>query len=165
MKHITKLLITLFTFLILIMPVLSMAQATQPAAQPSGDGLVHCGKGEAVMDAKGLHELPEKLEELGIEPCQEEQLLLKRVFSSNGTNRQFVNGTPTTLQNLKQIGELLVDIHGPHDHQSLLKTEVQLKILDGYAGLEKQRNKFAGTLRKLREVEEKKRSLIMDEQQ
>jgi DNA repair protein RecN (Recombination protein N) len=120
---------------------------------------------EAVMEVRGLKDLSKKLEEFGIEPCQENQLLLKRVFSSSGTNRQFVNGTPTTLQILKQLGELLVDIHGPHDHQSLLKTEVQLRILDGYAGVEKQRNKFAEILSKLREIEERKKSLIMDEQQ
>jgi len=51
------------------------------------------------------------LEENGLEPCEENQLVLKRVFTSAGANRQFVNGSPTTLAALATIGEWLVDIH------------------------------------------------------
>ena len=62
----------------------------------------------------------EFLEENGLEPCEENQLVLKRTFTAAGTNRQFVNGSATTLPRLAAIGEWLVDMHGPHDHQSLL---------------------------------------------
>src|SRR5215831_8795718 len=58
-------------------------------------------------------ELQRFLEENGLEPCEEDQLVLKRVFTSAGANRQFVNGSPTTLAALTTIGEWLVDIHGP----------------------------------------------------
>ncbi len=71
----------------------------------------------------------------GLEPCSENQLILKRVFTAAGANRQFVNGSPTTLQVLSAIGRLLVDMHGPHEHQSLLHPARQLDILDAFAGL------------------------------
>ncbi len=120
---------------------------------------------EAIFHVKELSALPPLLESLGLEACQDSQLLLKRVFSSTGANRQFVNGSPSTLQGLKQIGELLVDIHGPHDHQSLLRTETQLRILDRFAGLEKQREDFAKHLQHLRQITERKRALVMDEKE
>jgi len=80
---------------------------------------------------------------------QEGQLLLKRVFTTAGTNRQFVNGTPTTLAVLKVLGEQLVDLHGPHDHQSLLSTETQLALLDAFAAAEPSRAKYEAAYRKL----------------
>ena len=60
-----------------------------------------------------------------MEPCDGE-LILKRTLSAGGTNRQFINGSPTTLAVLKSLGDDLVDLHGPHDHQSLLAPERQL---------------------------------------
>src|SRR5438046_1433222 len=68
------------------------------------------------------------LEENGLEPCEDNQLVLKRTFTAAGANRQFVNGSPATLSALNAIGEWLVDIHGPHDHQSLLHASKQLRI-------------------------------------
>ncbi len=119
---------------------------------------------EAVFDVGTLEDLPSLLEEFGLEPCQDGQLLLKRVFGG-GVNRQFVNGSPATLQALKQIGELLVDIHGPHDHQSLLQTTTQLSILDRFASLEKSRAAFGLALKKVREIEARKRELVLDEKE
>lgn len=74
------------------------------------------------------------LDEAGVEPCEDGVLLLKRVVNGNGTNKQFINGSPTTTQVLKAVGEFLVDLHGPHDHQSLHSRERQLEMLDKYAG-------------------------------
>src|SRR5882757_2077740 len=74
---------------------------------------------EAVLDVAGLRApLKSFLEENGLETCEDNQLVLKRTFTSAGTNRQFINGSPTTLGVLGAIGEWLVDMHGPHDHQS-----------------------------------------------
>ena len=76
---------------------------------------------EAVFDVGGLRApLPAFLEENGLEPCEDRQLVIKRAFTAAGTNRQFVNGSPTTLATLAALGEWLVDMHGPHEHQSLL---------------------------------------------
>jgi DNA repair protein RecN (Recombination protein N) len=119
---------------------------------------------EAVFDVAKL-EAPLKkfLEKNGLEPGEEDQLVLKRAFTSAGTNRQFVNGSPTTLATLAAIGEWLVDIHGPHDHQSLLHPAKQLAILDAFGGLEKEREVFAELVRRRAAIETEKSALIVDE--
>jgi len=76
------------------------------------------------------------LDAAGIEKCEDNSLLLKRVVSTSGANKQFANGSPATTQVLKDVGEFLVDLHGPHDHQSLNSRERQLEMLDKYAGQE-----------------------------
>lgn len=119
---------------------------------------------EAVFDvAKLKAPLGTFLDENGLEPCDDHQLVLKRTFTANGTNRQFVNGSPTTLSTLAAIGEWLVDMHGPHDHQSLLHPAKQLAILDAFGGLEKERASFAELVRKRSIVEGEKAALIVDE--
>lgn len=82
------------------------------------------------------------LEENELENHEEQQLLLKRIITPTGT-RNFINDSSVTLQTLKQLGDLLIDIHGPHEHQSLLKTSVQLDILDNFGNLGKFRDKTA----------------------
>src|ERR1044072_7899291 len=90
---------------------------------------------EAVFSGKDLQKLNPLLAKAGIEPC-ENDLILKRTLSSTGTNRQFINGSPTTLSVLKNLGDDLVDLHGPHDHQSLLSPYTQLRLLDSFARAE-----------------------------
>ncbi len=104
------------------------------------------------------------LEEHGLEPCEEDQLVLKRVFTAAGANRQFVNGSPATLAALAAIGELLVDMHGPHDHQSLLHPAKQLAILDAFGGLSAQVTTVAELVRRRAALETEKAELIVDEQ-
>jgi DNA repair protein RecN (Recombination protein N) len=87
---------------------------------------------EAVFTGKELQKLNAQLAEAGVEPCADE-LILKRTLSASGTNRQFINGSPTTLSILKNLGDELVDLHGPHDHQSLLSPDKQLALLDSFA--------------------------------
>ncbi len=87
----------------------------------------------ALADAKPIGNI---LDEAGVEPCEDGELLIKRVVNSNGTNKQFINGSATTTQVLKAVGEFLVDLHGPHDHQSLHSRERQLEMLDKYAASE-----------------------------
>ncbi|HAV63225.1 MAG TPA: DNA repair protein RecN, partial [Verrucomicrobiales bacterium] len=103
------------------------------------------------------------LEENGIDACEGDQLLVRRAFTAAGTNRQFVNGSPTTIAVLKQLGELLVDIHGPHDHQSLLHPARQLAILDAFGGLEERRGRVAELVRTRAKLEAAKAGLIIDE--
>ncbi len=119
---------------------------------------------EAIFDLKGL-KLPivRFLEDNGLEPSEEHQLLIKRIVTAAGQNRQFINGSPTTLQILEALGEFLVDIHGPHDHQSLLHAGRQLAILDAYGGLERQRQGFADLVRRHMEAQTHKAELIVDE--
>jgi DNA repair protein RecN (Recombination protein N) len=87
-----------------------------------------------------------------VEPCEDGQLLIKRVFTATGTNRQFINGSATTLAVLKELGDDLVDLHGPHDHQSLLSSEKQLGLLDAYAGAETIRTDYESAWRRLHQL-------------
>jgi DNA repair protein RecN (Recombination protein N) len=119
---------------------------------------------EAVFSTKGLKApIAPFLEESGLEPCDDNQLLIKRSFTAAGQNRQFINGSPTTLQTLAALGEYLVDIHGPHDHQSLLHTPRQLAILDAYGSLQGARATFADFVQQHAEANARKAELIVDE--
>lgn len=60
--------------------------------------------------------------------------LMRRVIEAGGRSRGFINGRPATLQQLRTVGGKLVDIHGQHEHQSLLRTEEQRDLLDAFSG-------------------------------
>ena len=98
---------------------------------------------EAVFQLPDTSVIDRILEDAGLAPCEGGQLVLKRVFSASGANRQFVNCSPATLQLLKLLGDELVDLHGPHDHQSLLARDRQLALLDAYAGASAERDAYA----------------------
>ncbi len=106
---------------------------------------------EAVFEGAELEQLASLLNESGVE-SGEGELIVKRSFSTSGTNRQFINGSPTTLGVLKNLGDELVDLHGPHDHQSLLSPERQLALLDGYAHTEETLREFELCYRKLQSL-------------
>ncbi len=107
---------------------------------------------EAIFHGDDWTKWNERLERSGIEPCDGD-LILKRSLSLSGTNRQFINGSPTTLANLKALGDDLVDLHGPHDHQSLLSPDRQLELLDAFAGADEARQKFLKIFQELRALE------------
>jgi DNA repair protein RecN (Recombination protein N) len=90
---------------------------------------------EAVFELENPVEINSILQDGGLDPCDGAQLIIRRVIGQT-MNRQFINDSPVTLVLLKRLGEHLVDLHGPHDHQSLLSTERQLAMLDAYAGAE-----------------------------
>ncbi|HYE33405.1 MAG TPA: DNA repair protein RecN [Methylomirabilota bacterium] len=118
---------------------------------------------EAVFDAPPQPEFAALLEERGLEPCEDGKLILKRVFTAAGSNKQHVNGSPATLVVLKEIGELLADLHGPHEHQSLLQTSQQLSILDRFGNLEELRGRFTKALDNRKQLQAEKAALIVDE--
>src|SRR5437870_10661361 len=119
---------------------------------------------EAVFQVSRLRAPLQKfLDENGLEPCDGHQLVIKRAFSASGANRQFVNGSPTSLNVLATLGEWLVDIHGPHDHQSLLHSAQQLAILDAFGGLDSLRGAFAGLVHRRAALETAKLALMVDE--
>jgi len=64
----------------------------------------------------------------------DDECILRRIIGSDGRSRAQVNGRPVPLQTLRELGDSLVDIHGQHEHQSLLKSAAQRRILDEYAG-------------------------------
>jgi DNA repair protein RecN (Recombination protein N) len=118
---------------------------------------------EAVFEVRDVPGLNARLERQGVEPCEEAQLILKRVFSNAGSNRQFINGSPTTLAVLKELGDTLVDLHGPHDHQSLLSNETQLALLDAFAGSADLDRKFGEQFRMLNSLVAQRAALAADE--
>ncbi len=89
---------------------------------------------EAVFQLPHPESIDTALEESGLNACEDGLLIVKRIIA-NSSNRQFINNSPVTLSLLKSLGEHLVDLHGPHDHQGLLSAERQLSMLDAYAGL------------------------------
>ena len=103
---------------------------------------------EAVFNGNDLQRLNRQLVQGGIEPC-EDNLIIKRSFSTAGGTRQFINGSPTTVSILKNLGDELVDLHGPHDHQSLLSPETQLSLLDSFARADEQLEEYRKHYRQL----------------
>jgi len=97
---------------------------------------------EALFTGDSLLTLGPQLAEAGVE-TNDCEIIVKRSLTVTGANRQFVNGSPTTLAVLKRIGDELIDLHGPHDHQSLLSPQRQLGLIDSYSGASEARERFA----------------------
>ncbi|MGJ8634094.1 MAG: DNA repair protein RecN [Luteolibacter sp.] len=135
-------------------------------------GLIRTGEEtctiESAFDLKDPTEINAILEEGGLEPCEDTQIIIRRSIGT-ATNRQFINDSPVTLTLLKKIGERLVDLHGPHDHQSLLSQERQLAMLDAYSGTEKHLTTYRSAYRtwreKSQELEEIKNASDASEQE
>jgi len=107
--------------------------------------------------------LDARLAELGIDPCADSELIVKRVFSHSGTNRQFINCCATTLAILKEVGDSLVDLHGPHEHQSLLSADNQLGLLDAFAGAGELRASYQTQFRALARLAAERENLSAGE--
>ena len=104
-------------------------------------GLIRTGeeqcKVEAIFNLSDSSAIDAILEEVGLDSCDENELIIRRVVGTS-SNKQFVNNGAATLGVLRKIGQHLVDLHGPHDHQSLLSAERQLAMLDAYSGAGKE---------------------------
>jgi DNA repair protein RecN (Recombination protein N) len=85
-------------------------------------------------------------------PVEDDELLIRRILSTDGRSRAFINGSPVPVQALREIGEMLVDIHGQHAHQSLLKREAQRDLLDAYGDYAPELEQVAGLYREWRSV-------------
>jgi DNA repair protein RecN (Recombination protein N) len=90
---------------------------------------------EAVFDVGGIAGLEDQVADLGF-PREDGLLLLRREVAAEGRNRAWVNGSPATASVLGELGGRLVDIHGQHEHQSLLRPREQRWILDVFGGAE-----------------------------
>ena len=102
-----------------------------------GSGLVRSGSKRAEFSAEfDLGNLPSAREWLEEQMLDlDDECILRRVVSADGRSRAFINGNNVPLQSLKSLGELLLDIHGQHFHQSLARRDVQRNLLDYYGGL------------------------------
>jgi len=121
---------------------------------------------EAVFDLPNGHPVWETLNRLGIAASPEDTLLIRRELQAQGKSAARINGQNVTLTMLKEVGEHLVNIHGQHEHQSLLKTEKHLEWLDLFAGediLEEKKayrklfQEYQDISRERRELEDKSR--------
>lgn len=116
---------------------------------------------EAVFDCGNTGILDELFDALGLDPLVDGQLIIRRVVKQTTAAQQFVNDQSVSLQAVKQIGERLVDIHGPYDHQSLLSTESQRDLLDAFASLSSSRAAYAEEYARLRDLEAQQAELGM----
>ena len=87
---------------------------------------------ELVFDVSGDESLTEKLNELDIAPDEEGTIILSRKISGSKKGSCKINGETATISKLKAVADLLIDIHGQHEHQSLLNRSNHIKILDGF---------------------------------
>jgi DNA repair protein RecN (Recombination protein N) len=104
----------------------------------------------AIFDLGKLPAARQWLEQRDLE--RDMECILRRVITREGRSRAYINGQPATLQDLKTLGEMLIDIHSQHEHQSLLKKETHRALLDAYAnagelalGVQKQSKKWHET--------------------
>ena len=106
----------------------------------------------ALRDPQGVDDI---LGELGLPGSEDGQLIIRRVVKAEGGGQAVVNDAPVTVQALKRIGTLLLDMHGPYDHQSLLHTDAQRDILDAFGHLEKSRHAYEETYATLRAIDQR----------
>ncbi len=89
--------------------------------------------------------------ELDAGTAEQADCILRRTVGADGRSRAFINGKPSTLADLKSLGELLIDIHGQHEHQSLLRRDMHRVLLDQYGGLAAQAKAVAQAFRAFRD--------------
>ncbi len=112
------------------------------------------GSAEAVFENAEDTALPIlDFEKEGIEP-EDGAFIIRRLLQKEGKSRAFVNGSSIILSTLKNGGEKMVDIHGQHEHQALLKKETHLRWLDGYLSLEDEASKVSAIFTELKKKKE-----------
>ncbi|MCK4564910.1 MAG: DNA repair protein RecN [Verrucomicrobia bacterium] len=104
------------------------------------------------------------LSDIGLDACDGGLLIIRRVITES-SNKTMVNDEPVTLQVLKRLGNVLVDMHGPYDHQSLLDTATQLEILDAFGQVGETKTAYLSEYRKLREVQKQIDALNSDNEE
>ena len=113
---------------------------------------------EGVFNLETRPDLMQELRASGIEP-EEGQVILRRELSGDGKSRALVNGKTVLLSELRRLGDLLVDLHGQHEHQLLLRPESQTEFFDAWAGLSDQRSALG---REREAIAEERRALRED---
>lgn len=113
---------------------------------------------EGVFDLSTRPDLLEAIHAIGIDP-EEGHVIMRRELSGDGKSRALVNGRTVLLSELRRLGDLLVDLHGQHEHQLLLRAESQTDFYDAWAGLTEERASLA---REREAVLEERRALRED---
>jgi DNA repair protein RecN (Recombination protein N) len=105
---------------------------------------------EGIFEVADNRKVKSLLEENDIE--FQSELIVRREISLKGSNRCFVNDSPVPLNLIKELGDLLVDLHGQHEHQSLLRTETHIDFVDDYSGNEKLLQEYQSLYRQLKKA-------------
>ncbi len=120
---------------------------------------------EAVFDVATYPKLRVQLDDLGIE-AEDGLLILRREVAAVGRNRAWINESPTTARTVGELGRSLVDLHGQHEHQTLLRKDTQRHILDAFgeaeedaSAVEEAYEELGGLEAKLRELQDHRREL------
>jgi DNA repair protein RecN (Recombination protein N) len=122
--------------------------------------MIRKGAEKAIVEAQFDHPDLQKLNELfkANEIDASDDLILRREISLKGQSRCFINDTPATISVLKQVGDMLVDLHGQHEHQSLLRAETHIDMLDNFGNvgalLDEYRAAYRATLDVLHTMDE-----------
>jgi len=106
----------------------------QASAELVRDGAEKCVV-EGLLEFNDDNRVVEHLRQLEID-CEDGQLFLRREILKSGRSRAYVNGSGCPIKTLRQIGELLVDLHGQHEHQALLAPHLHIRYLDAFGKLE-----------------------------
>ncbi|OBR63027.1 DNA repair protein RecN [Paenibacillus oryzae] len=116
---------------------------------------------EAMFDLPVSHPAWKTLLALGIHHSPEEKLVIRRELSSNGKSTSRINGQMVTLTMLREVGECLVNIHGQHEHQSLLRSERHLEWLDLFGGdlLQERKEQYRAAYHRLQGIKSALRDL------
>ena len=120
--------------------------------------LIRTGCQEAVveadfeLDSRSFKDVSALLADQGIELRANEDLIVRRVLSSSGKNKVYINGSLANLTALAALGAVLADIHGQHEHQSLLAIERQMEMLDSFGDLDSLREEVAAVYARLMDV-------------
>lgn len=93
------------------------------------------------------------------------EVVVRRVISAEGSSRTFINGQLANLPVLRELGALLVDIHGQHEHQSLLRVSLHLELLDSFAGMQEDAARLGELRRAVIRTGEQLAALELDEQE
>ncbi len=102
------------------------------------------------LDGGAERAVADLLSEQGLPPCEDGALLVRRTISAAGGSRVWVNDASTTVQTLRTLGRLLVDVHGPRDNLSLLDTSFQRDQLDSYGRID--RSEYTAAWRNLADM-------------
>lgn len=96
---------------------------------------------------------------------EEDDCILRRIISAAGKSRATINGSPVTLSLIRELGEQMVDIHGQHEHQSLMKKDMQRKMLDDFASNEDLLDKTRSSWKTWKTLQERLNALSSENQQ
>src|SRR5690625_3703158 len=92
-----------------------------------------------------------------------EQIIMRREITAS-QSRAFINDSPATVQLLKEVAANLIDLHGQHEHQSLLRTETHLQMVDQFGALDGDRREYERRYKEISALERERRSLVAREQ-